>query len=330
MARPVAAVTVVIATRNRLPYLKEAMESVQRQSVVDCDLVVVDDASADGTGPWLRTVDSSSVHTVVLSDRVERSKARNIGLSLVRAPFVLFLDDDDRLAPTALHRLKSALIRHPNAIAAVGSRVDFRQGHMLRKGPGHPAFPMTTHAWELTLLGGWAAGLGQALFRTECVRSVGGCDERFSWGEDQLLWLRITRLGRVTFIPQVTLEVRRHEGHSRPPDAEAIEARFRAEHLATLPPRDASVGQRLLRARMFLRRSVRHSDARRGGRALGDLVRTARAYPPLLISPLFAQRFMLAIARAGLMAVVGKHGFERIRSVRRRVDLRLRRGLDVD
>ena len=42
-------VTVITPTKNRLPLLREAMESVQRQTLEEWEHIVVDDGSDDGT-----------------------------------------------------------------------------------------------------------------------------------------------------------------------------------------------------------------------------------------------------------------------------------------
>src|SRR5689334_21996431 len=48
-----AVVTVVIPTHNRLHLLPTTIESILGQVGVSLELVVVDDGSTDGTGPWL-------------------------------------------------------------------------------------------------------------------------------------------------------------------------------------------------------------------------------------------------------------------------------------
>ena len=45
-------VTAVITTHNRLGLLKRAVESVRSQTYEEMELVVVDDASSDGTREW--------------------------------------------------------------------------------------------------------------------------------------------------------------------------------------------------------------------------------------------------------------------------------------
>ena len=112
-----AATTVVIATYNRERMLRETVASVQQQSTSTA-LVVVDDCSSDGTREWL--AEHPGLTAVLLEERSERAAARNIGLSRVETEFVLFLDDDDCLTPTAVAHLERAAARFPDAAAVIG------------------------------------------------------------------------------------------------------------------------------------------------------------------------------------------------------------------
>ncbi len=49
-------VSVIIPTFNRLEFLKEAVESVEKQSSRDFELIIVDDGSTDGTGGYLESL----------------------------------------------------------------------------------------------------------------------------------------------------------------------------------------------------------------------------------------------------------------------------------
>src|SRR5436305_4220556 len=108
-----AVLTVVIPTRDRLALLREAVASVQAQESSSWGLIVVDDASSDGTAAWVDGVGDPRVSCIRLDERLERSAARNRGLAAAAGSAVLFLDDDDRLRPSALRRLSHALDRAP-------------------------------------------------------------------------------------------------------------------------------------------------------------------------------------------------------------------------
>ncbi len=48
-------ISVIIPTFNRLGFLKEAVESVEKQSCRDFELIIVDDGSTDGTEEYLES-----------------------------------------------------------------------------------------------------------------------------------------------------------------------------------------------------------------------------------------------------------------------------------
>ncbi len=89
---------IVIACYNYETFVSRAIQSVLGQMRNDCELVVVDDGSTDGSWDVIN-------RTGVTAFRIENSGARLaclFGLDRTRAPFVLFLDADDELKPGAL------------------------------------------------------------------------------------------------------------------------------------------------------------------------------------------------------------------------------------
>jgi glycosyltransferase involved in cell wall biosynthesis/SAM-dependent methyltransferase len=100
-----AEVTVAIPLYNYVGYVIEALESVHAQSLQSLDLVVVDDASTDGS--LAAAVDWSQRHAgrfnrvVVLRNRRNAGLglSRNAGFDAAETPFVLPLDADNRLRP---------------------------------------------------------------------------------------------------------------------------------------------------------------------------------------------------------------------------------------
>ena len=92
-------VSVIIAAYNHAEYLGMAIESVLNQTYKNAEVVVVDDGSTDDTaavcGRYER-VRYVRVH------RVGPCAARNIGVQMSRGDFLVFLDADDYLYPSAL------------------------------------------------------------------------------------------------------------------------------------------------------------------------------------------------------------------------------------
>src|SRR5215217_62523 len=92
-------VSVVIPCYNQAHFLKEAIESVLKQSYAHYEIVVVDDGSTDETSEV-----ASSYEGVRLIRQENRglAEARNTGIKHSEGDFLVFLDADDRLLPEAL------------------------------------------------------------------------------------------------------------------------------------------------------------------------------------------------------------------------------------
>jgi len=87
--------------------LKDAIDSVLRQSYDDFELIVVDDGSTDGTGEWLATVGDPRIRTIA-QQNAKRGAARNRGVAVARGRYIAFLDDDDAYEPRHLERVADA------------------------------------------------------------------------------------------------------------------------------------------------------------------------------------------------------------------------------
>jgi glycosyltransferase involved in cell wall biosynthesis len=97
-------ISVIVVCRNPGPRLRTALESVWGQQNADCEIVVIDGASTDGTREWLETQRTRLGPLVSESDRGVYD-AMNKGVAAARGDWVVFLGADDRLlegAPTGV------------------------------------------------------------------------------------------------------------------------------------------------------------------------------------------------------------------------------------
>ena len=124
------AVTVVLIVHNDAKRLPKAVRSVLRQTLRSLELVIVDDGSSDDTPAVITRLAASeprirAVHHAVNSGGC--GKPRNTGLAHARAPYVMFLDSDDRLERHACKNLLEAL---------EDSGADFAMGRVRRLNVG--------------------------------------------------------------------------------------------------------------------------------------------------------------------------------------------------
>lgn len=98
-------VSVIIPVYNVDPYLRECLESVVNQTLLDIEIICVNDGSTDNSPAILeeyRAKDSRI--TVFTQENRGLSAARNRGMDLARGEYIYFIDSDDYVEPETLER----------------------------------------------------------------------------------------------------------------------------------------------------------------------------------------------------------------------------------
>jgi glycosyltransferase involved in cell wall biosynthesis len=109
--------TVVLPLYNKKPHVARAVASVLAQEFTDFELIIVDDASTDGSLDELALFDDARMVVLKRSEPGPGGyAARNLAISQAKGKYIAFLDADDEWAPEHLvemHRLASS---KPDAI----------------------------------------------------------------------------------------------------------------------------------------------------------------------------------------------------------------------
>ena len=138
--------SVVVPSFNREDHIGRCLESLVRQSCRDFEVVVVDNASTDGTVEAVLSFDGRLDIKVLVNDsNRERSFSRNRGAEHARGLFVVFLDSDDELRPDSLelaaafveadsrHRFFFQLLTIVDETGATVYEPVIRSGHSMRR-----------------------------------------------------------------------------------------------------------------------------------------------------------------------------------------------------
>ncbi len=112
-SQPVA--SVVITNHDYAAYVGDAIDSAVAQDV-PCQVVVVDDGSTDRSTEVIDRHRHRHRIEVVAKVNGGQASAINAGFARCRAPVVLFLDGDDRLAPDAAGTVVETLTARPDAV----------------------------------------------------------------------------------------------------------------------------------------------------------------------------------------------------------------------
>ena len=90
-------VSVIIPTYNRKHQLERSVQSVLNQTFQDFEIIIVDDASTDGTEEFVREhFHDSRIKYERLAHNGGVHMARNRGLRVARGEFAGALDSEDR------------------------------------------------------------------------------------------------------------------------------------------------------------------------------------------------------------------------------------------
>jgi N-acetylglucosaminyl-diphospho-decaprenol L-rhamnosyltransferase len=210
-------IAVVIVTFNSAGHVGGTLRALEEQLEEGDELVVVDNASRDGTA---RAARAASSRARLVEHTTNRGFAHgcHVGAAASTAPLVLFLNPDAEPAPGCLAALRSVAEQHPGW-GAWQALVTMEDGtaintagnvtHFLGMGwagrCGRPVVEAPTQPEEVSFASGAALTV-----RREAWEALGGFEPRyFMYGEDLDLCLRLRLSGwRVGIAPEARVEHR--------------------------------------------------------------------------------------------------------------------------
>lgn len=197
--------SVVITTHNRVELLKRAIDSALQQTL-PCQVVVVDDASSDGTQTYAQSL-VDRITYLRHDQNIQHAAAVNAGVAAATGDWVKLLDDDDYLAPHCLAELAQAIRLHPQAAicSCQAAQVDERGRELsctLPAGPGQICCVAQTDIHYGMLLEVVPFGTpAQVAVRREAFLQSGGWDLALNCDCDDIdSWIRIADYGDALFI----------------------------------------------------------------------------------------------------------------------------------
>jgi glycosyltransferase involved in cell wall biosynthesis len=189
-------VSVIITTRNRSKYLKQAIESVLavHNEKFELEVIVVDDGSTDDTPEVLKQYPVVHLRT----SGIGMANARNTGLKAAKGDFVTLLDDDDMWLPNNIAAHIALFEQHPEygAVHAQSQLVNYDNTPF---GDPVPAGPLPS-GWVFEELLTYWPQVGTILTRAVVAREVGDLDPTLSGDTDWDWLLRVARrypIGRI-------------------------------------------------------------------------------------------------------------------------------------
>src|SRR5271163_820867 len=187
----VNSVTVVVPHFNRPDFVREALLSIQNQTVKPSEVLLVDDNSSPENKAKL--TDLSGLATIITTPKnLGLAGARNFGAQNAKGEWLAFLDDDDLFLPDKQERQIRYLEANPNAKALGG-------GLTMVNAEGREEYWGSKPTRQLTLAHAlcFTATMSQALMiRRDFFLELGGFDSRLVHLEDMEFGIRLLASGQ--------------------------------------------------------------------------------------------------------------------------------------
>lgn len=121
-------ISIIVPIYNVEEYLKECLDSIQKQTYQNYDCIMINDGSTDSSREIAETYLVDSRFRLINQDNQGLSAARNTGLRYLKeeSSFVAFVDSDDYLNPLFLEKLEEQISEDVDIIE--GSIQSFKEG----------------------------------------------------------------------------------------------------------------------------------------------------------------------------------------------------------
>jgi glycosyltransferase involved in cell wall biosynthesis len=310
--------------------ITRALDSVKRQARPPDRVIVVDDASTDGTVASIRQWQQAHQLPVELLSQPSNlgaAAARNLAIRHADTDYIALLDSDDEYLPSALEVMTGVLDVCPESVMVFGdAHTCASNGDM----PGNffsgfldastdlvemtiPATPIPVSrlrdAHAALLLASFIFP-SATCFRREAALEAGGMPEHLRYGEDWILWLRLAELGELIALRETLVVHHRHKGNITSHDNAAANLKDKLAGLAGLLQGELGVPLRpgdatLLREELArINRQWRYQASRAGLRAYWHAL--GRLPPPCGTRPRQLFRDPKALVRAAYRSLVSE------------------------
>ena len=212
-------VIAVIVTYNRKELLKESIEALLNQEYNNCDILIVDNASTDGTKEYIEDLlENSKVHYENTGANLGGAGGFNYGMKRacqMGCDFVWVMDDDCIVHKDTLTELLNADKQLSGNYGFLSSKVLWKDGSICKMNIPKKTFSTWLKEFDNPVQEIAMASFVSLFIKTDIIRKMGlPIKEFFIWTDDWEFTRRISRKFKCYFIGNsiVTHKSKNNEG----------------------------------------------------------------------------------------------------------------------
>lgn len=197
-------ITVYITNHNYANFIRQAVESVLSQTCQDFELLIIDDGSTDRSQDIIEEYRDHPKVQIIYQKNRGLSYTNNIAMRTAKGKYLVRLDADDFLDPTAIEEMSNVLEKDPE-IGLVFPDYYYVDGD------GTLIGEVRRHDFEMEVsLYDQAAHGACTMIRLEYLKRLGGYNESFSCQDGYNIWIKFIAHYKVANVTRPLFYYRRH------------------------------------------------------------------------------------------------------------------------
>lgn len=197
--------SVLMSVYNNEKYLKQAIESILKQSFSDFEFLIIDDGSTDNSREIIERYNDKRIKLIVNDRNLNLASSLNEGLRLAKGEYIFRMDADDISLPERLEKQISFMDKNKDIVLSGGSVKIIGSKKIWR-------YPLNSDICFFNLLFANSFAHPTVVLRKNFfIENNILYNINFLRCQDYELWTRVSRLGQMSNIKDIVLFYRTSE-----------------------------------------------------------------------------------------------------------------------
>jgi len=213
-------ITVLMSVYNDEKFIRESVDSILNQTYKDFEFLIINDGSTDRTEQILNSYKDPRIRIIDNEKNIGLTRSLNKGLKVAKGEYIARMDGDDISLPERLEK-QLTFLENNTKIVLLGNWIEIIDGY--GNGKGITRYPTSHCIISWIFLFKTCLAHATVMYRRKEVQNIGAYNNRLYFTQDYDLWVRLSKIGKISQIPEVLMKVRRF--------VDSIEDRYREQQL---------------------------------------------------------------------------------------------------